>query len=183
MPPRLSRVYLTGFMGSGKSTVGPILANTLGYAYCDLDAVIEARTGTTIMSLFRDRGEEEFRRIEQDAFRKESGPERIVVSLGGGALTDPGTMAHAKATGVLVYLQTPLDDIMLRLGRKADRPLLLAPDGAPLDEETLRERVHALLAAREPAYLTADIIVSTAGGNLGRTVDQLARELTRFLPR
>jgi len=169
-------------MGSGKSTVGPILANTLGYAYCDLDAVIEAQTGMTIASLFRDRGMEEFRRLEQDIFRKESGPERIVVSLGGGALTDPGTMAHAKATGVLVYLQTPLDDIMLRLGKKADRPLLLAPDGTLLEEGALRDRVRALLAEREPAYLSAEVIVSTAGGNLGRTVDEIARELTRFLP-
>jgi shikimate kinase len=170
-------------MGSGKSTVGPILANTLGYTYCDLDAVIELRTGATIAALFRDRGEAEFRTLELENFRNESGAERVVIALGGGALTDPETMAHAKATGVLVYLQTPLDDIMLRLGKKTDRPLLLATDGAPLDDRALRDRVRALLAAREPAYLTADIIVSTAGGNLGRTVDQIARELSRFLPR
>jgi shikimate kinase len=170
-------------MGSGKSTVGPILANTLGFAYCDLDAAIEARTGTTIRSVFHDGGEEEFRRIELDVFRAQSVPERIVVSLGGGALTHPGTMAHAKATGVLVYLQTPLNDIMMRLGRKTDRPLLLAPDGTPLDDHALRDRVRTLLALREPAYLTADIIVSTAGGNLGLTVDRIARDLARFLPR
>lgn len=170
-------------MGSGKSTVGPILANTIGYTFCDLDAEIEARTGVAITALFRDRGEPEFRKIEQDVFRRESTPERIVVALGGGALTDPNTMAHARATGILVYLQTSLDDIILRLGRRTDRPLLLAPDGALLEGRALRDRVRALLEEREPAYLTADIVVSTAGGNLGRTVDQIARELPRFLPR
>ena len=128
-------------------------------------------------------GEEEFRRIEQGVFRTVSEPMHIVVSLGGGALTDPGTLAHARATGVLVYLQASIDDIVMRLRRKTDRPLLLSPDGRPLTDREFRERVRALLAEREPVYRTADIIVGTAGGKLGLTVDHIARNLAPLLPR
>ena len=180
---RPPRVYLTGFMGCGKSTVGPILANTLGYAYVDLDSAIESRSGKSIASLFGDSGEEEFRRIEQDVFRTVSAPSRIVVSLGGGALTDQATLAHARATGVLVYLQASIDDIVIRLRRKTDRPLLLSPNGEPLSDRAFRERVRALLAEREPVYRTADIIVDTAGSKLGLTVDHIARDLLPLLPR
>jgi shikimate kinase len=170
-------------MGSGKSTVGPVLANTLGYTFVDLDGAIEAQTGATIAGLIRDRGEAEFRRIEREVFLEASSPERLVIALGGGAITDTQTLAHAHATGVLVYLRLSLDEILTRVQRTIDRPLLLSPQGTPMSNEALQERVRSLLAAREPLYLTADIVVHVSGGDLGRTVDTIARELGQFLPR
>src|ERR1700685_3344173 len=88
---RLSRLILTGFMGAGKSTVGAILARELGWQFIDLDDVIEASSQRTVAEIFRDHGEEEFRRRERQAVEQLSNRERIVLALGGGAVEDVST--------------------------------------------------------------------------------------------
>lgn len=180
---RAGRIYLTGFMGSGKTTVGPILANTIGYDFIDLDDAVESGTGLSVASIFRERGEEGFRGIERDVLRSLSLRERIVVALGGGALTDAGSLAIASTTGIVVYLHSSLEQIVSRLKRKSDRPLLLADDGLPLNDRALRERIGLLLESREPTYRRADIIVDTDGSKLGLTVDAIVRKLAPYLPR
>ena len=180
---RAGRIYLTGFMGSGKTTVGPILANTIGYDFIDLDDAVESWTGLSVASIFRERGEEGFRGIERDVLRSLSLRERIVVALGGGALTDAGSLAIASTTGIVVYLHSSLEQIVSRLKRKSDRPLLLADDGLPLNDRALRERIGLLLESREPTYRRADIIVDTDGSKLGLTVDAIVRKLAPYLPR
>ncbi|HMK39397.1 MAG TPA: shikimate kinase, partial [Bacteroidota bacterium] len=101
---RAARIYITGFMGSGKSTVGPLLGASLGYAFIDLDTVIEAGEGKSIAEIFREKGEQEFRALERSALRLLSARSNIVVATGGGALTDPGSLSIVRQSGLSVYL-------------------------------------------------------------------------------
>lgn len=180
---RAARIYLAGFMGSGKTTIGPILANTIGYSFIDLDAAIEETSGRPIGALFRESGENAFRELEQATLRDISVREKVVVALGGGALTDPGSFTLASTSGILVYLEASLDDIFARVRKKSDRPLLMSAEGTPLGEDELRKRIGSLLVAREPIYRRADIIVNTDGTKLGITVDLIVKKLAPFLPR
>ena len=179
---RSSRIYLIGFMGCGKSTVGPFLAYAIGYDFADLDDEVESAAATSIAAVFRERGEAGFRLLERETLRALARREKIVVALGGGAPLDEETRGVMTATGVVVYLRSSLDDLFARLRKKSDRPLLLSDQGTVLDEEALRERIQSLLGKREPAYRCADIIVETDGVRLGLTVDTIVKRLSPHLP-
>ena len=180
-PPRpVPRVYLTGFMGSGKSTVGPILANVLGVGFRDLDADVVRAAGRPIAAVFDTEGEAGFRAREAEALRATAATDGAVVATGGGALVQPRAMAWAKAHGAVVYLRVPLDALVARLARtKNVRPLLVGPDGERLSEDALRPRVAALLDAREPVYRQAHVVVEPDARGVGYTVDAVARALHR----
>jgi len=178
---RSSRIYLTGFMASGKSTVGPILANSLGYDFVDLDTMIEVSQHTTVREIFREHGEQHFRRLEREAIAVLSMRNNLVVALGGGTLTDPVNLRMATTTGILVYLKVPPEEILKRVQHRTDRPLLTGPEGERLAPAALRERVLALYNAREPLYSNADIIVVADEQRLGLTVDKVVKLLARFL--
>src|SRR5437016_3591357 len=104
-------VYLTGFMGSGKSTIGPILANSLGYAHIDIDEEIEKVASRKVAEIFRDGGEEEFREIEHRVLVQASKGSHSIISLGGGTIARMPNLTIAKSTGVLIYLKTDVDSI------------------------------------------------------------------------
>ena len=178
---RKDRIYLTGFMGSGKSTIGPILANTIGYEFLDIDRTIEAREGKSVNAIFRDQGEMHFRSLERTLIAEISERRGLVVSLGGGTVTDPETFRMITANGVLVYLKVTPDQLYRRLHRRADRPLLSDEEGNRLSEEALRERIDILYSAREPLYARADIIVLTDELRVGLTVDTIVKRLNHFL--
>ena len=167
---RAARIYITGFMGSGKSTVGPLLGASLGYAFIDLDTVIEAGEGKSIAEIFRGKGEQEFRALERSALRLLSARSNIVVATGGGALTDPGSLAIVRQSGLSVYLEVPVDALIARLRGRKGRPMISASDGSPLDPEELRDRITSLFLLREPVYRRADIIVDAASGSPRDTV-------------
>jgi shikimate kinase len=178
---RRGRIYLTGFMGSGKSTVGPILANTLGYDFVDLDRTIEQAEEMSIGELFRLRGEDFFRRRERELIGQLSRDRRLVIALGGGAVVDPANREIIRTTGILVYLRVPKELLMKRLQYREDRPLLTDAGGSRLSEGDLRQRVEALLRTREPFYAKADLIVDVDERHIGMTVDRVARSLTSLL--
>jgi shikimate kinase len=178
---RAPRIYLVGFSGSGKSTIGPILANTLGYEFVDLDQEIQQKSGATVSELFTAHGEQGFRERELETLQDLSKRSRLIVSFGGGALTWAPTASLAFETGVVVYLEASRQEIINRLRKKTDRPLLLGDDGQPLDSESLRVRIDRLYHAREAAYREADIVVPTDAQPLGLTVDRIAQRLTRLL--
>ena len=160
-------------MASGKSTVGPRLADALSYAFLDLDDAIEARAGCSIPDLFAREGEAAVRELERRLLRETAGRERVVVALGGGALTKEDNLRWARAHGTVVYLRVPADVLVRRLqAARPDRPLLLDEAGAPLEPDALRHRIQTMLDERVAMYERADLIVDG---------DQSVRAVTRTL--
>jgi len=100
-----SLIYLAGFMGSGKSTIGPILANTLGFDFVDLDRFVEQKAAKRIKEIFTTDGEQAFRALEQASLVEVSGRTQCVVSLGGGIIANEENFRLIRDSGVIVYLQ------------------------------------------------------------------------------
>ena len=124
---RTPGLYLVGFMGSGKSAVGRLLADELGWSFADIDEDIEKTEGVSIADIFDTRGEEEFRRIEQEALRKrirevEFG-KPMVLALGGGAFVDPANRKLLDERGVTIWLDCPFPRICARVDGQTHRPL------------------------------------------------------------
>jgi shikimate kinase len=175
MTPISTRVYLTGFMGAGKSTLGRVLARRLSYDFADLDALVQTHIGRSVASVFRYWGESAFRRIERETLEKTSALERTVIAVGGGALVDEDAMKWARAHGLVVYLDAPTDLIVQRLRRsRTVRPLILDDSGKRLSADALRERVEALLNERLPSYRSADLVFRVVDGSVDENVDRLA---------
>ena len=175
------RVYLTGFMGSGKSTVGPILANVLGYAFVDLDEVISVQAGKPIPRIFAEEGEAAFRALEASALRETAGRERLVVALGGGALAAEDNLRWTLDHGIIVYLRVSLDQLIRRLRRgRAVRPLLLDDAGHLLSTAALREKINAMMDRRAPFYERAQIVVDINNQRVGITVDEVMKALRKY---
>ena len=123
-------IYLTGFMGAGKTAVGKRLAQRLGLPFVDLDHEIERRSGRTIPDLFRERGEAEFRSLESEAL-EQSALARGVVATGGGVVERPPNVAIMLRTGRVLWLDVPFDTLLERLARSNDeRPLFQNPEQA-----------------------------------------------------
>lgn len=153
-------------MATGKSTVGPLLADALGYRFADLDWLVEARTGRRIAELFEEDGEAAFRAAEAGALAETTRGERLVVATGGGTLARPEGLAKARAAGAVVWLRMPTSALAARIeathGARR-RPLLADAYGQPLAGPALRERLRELLDAREPYYGQADVAVDASG--------------------
>jgi shikimate kinase len=174
-------VFLTGFMGSGKSTIGPILANTLGWDFVDIDKSIELKADRKIVDIFADGGEQKFRSIEQEALKDLLSRQECVVSLGGGTLANEENFEFIRQNGILVYLQLSPGTIVQRVERKTDRPLLKDPNGNPLRGEELQRRIDELLETRERYYSKADIIIPADAMKVGITVDAIVKKLRGFI--
>ncbi len=177
-----TRIYLTGFMGCGKSTVGPLLARRLGYTFLDLDALIERQAGRSIPEIFAEGGEPAFRRLERDALRQTATLNAYVIATGGGALVSVDNLSWALRNGRVVYLQVSLDELVRRLAPKAThRPLLQDRHHRPLQGAALRRRIAAMLAHREPWYRQAHHVVATDGLSVKETVEAVLRALRTYL--
>jgi shikimate kinase len=176
-----SIIFLTGFMGSGKSTVGPIFANTIGFQFIDLDALIEQKEGKKIGAIFAAEGEKKFRALERETVQDLLHSTSMVISLGGGTVTNPDTLALIKKHGVMVYLRSDVEHIYSRLRTKSDRPMLRNDDGQLLDGDDLMKKIEMLLNARTPFYEQADIIVTTDDKRIGHTIDELAKRISAYI--
>ncbi len=168
-------LYLTGFMGSGKSTVGPILANTLGWDFFDLDRVIEERAGMKIKDMFEKQGEAYFRSLETKVLEELSRKEELVIALGGGTILKEDNIGIIIQSGKTVYLKTSPESVYKRLKYKRDRPILLALGIEENSKEDLIERIRNMMISREKKYLKADLIIDTEKISVGLTVDKIAR--------
>lgn len=173
------RVYLTGFMGSGKSTVGPILANAIGYGFADLDEHIERRAGKTIPEVFEQDGEDAFRALEAALLRETTERPYVVVALGGGALVADENRRLARTYGTVIYLHVPTDQLVRRLRRgSTERPLLTDAAGEPLDVQDLRAQIEAMLDERLPLYHeAAHVIVDVGDRRVEDTVEAVLAAL------
>lgn len=178
-----SLIFLTGFSGSGKSTIGPLLANSLGYDFLDLDKEIERIADKTINMIFAEEGEAHFRELELEALEKVAGRNELVVSLGGGVLQDDRCFSLIINSGTLVYLYSSPLILAKRLSHKTDRPLMKGDNGERLSREEIEEKILALLEKREPRYKTAQIMVETDTKRIGSTVEELTRKIERYVRR
>lgn len=167
----IERIFLTGFMGSGKTAVGRVLADRLGWEFLDTDEVVERRSGMTIPELF-DMGEEAFRRWEHICLVEVAGSSRAVVALGGGALTREENWEVVRGKGPVVCLWAEPETILERVGRDTHRPLL-----AGLDDEGKLRRIRELLEVRRPYYLRSDLVIRTDM----RAPEEVAEEIVRLL--
>jgi shikimate kinase len=159
---------LVGAPGSGKSTIGPLLAAALGVGFRDVDADIETTAGKPISEIFIDDGEEHFRALERAAVALAVASHDGVVSLGGGAILAPSTRDLLRSHTV-VYLSVDLPDALARVGLGSGRPLLSVNPRATL---------RFLLDQRRPLYEeVATITVKTDG----RTPEEIAEELASIL--
>ncbi|MFB6274291.1 MAG: shikimate kinase [Salinibacter sp.] len=150
------RVYLTGFMASGKSTVGPKAAARLGQPFLDLDRLITAHDGRSIPSIFAEDGEAHFRALETEMLHRTTETDAPVVALGGGALVDDDNRAFAKEHGLVLYLDVPVDTIRARVADDdTRRPLLEDDTGTRLPPEQQRHRIEQLLNERQASYEAA----------------------------
>lgn len=150
------RIYLTGFMASGKSTVGPKAAARLGQPFLDLDRLITAHDGRSIPAIFDEEGEEHFRELEANLLRRTAETDDLVVALGGGALVDDDNRAFAKEHGFVLYLEAPVDTLLDRVADDdARRPLLEDDTGTRLPRADQRTRIEELLEDRRPTYEAA----------------------------
>ena len=146
-------LYLVGFMGSGKSTVGWKAAKLLGYAFLDSDREIERLQGRPVTEIFAQDGEAAFRLMEREFIEHGHPDEGCVVACGGGLIVPEGMLELVRRRGVVVCLHAPLETLLERTGRHQHRPLL--------NVENREERLRELFARREPVYRSAGTMVLT----------------------
>ena len=148
-PDRMRTIVLVGFMAAGKTTVGRLLAERLGWRFVDLDEHIEGRTGSSIAAIFRDSGEPAFRELEGRMAAQFLSEHDCVLATGGGWAAGPGALDRLPAHVRSIWLRVSAEEVVRRIGGSpAVRPLLQVTD--PLAE------ARALLATREPFYRKAD---------------------------
>ncbi len=149
----IHNLALIGFMGTGKSVVGRMVADALHFTFLDTDHVIEARAGKSISDIFAQEGEPAFRQWERRIVEELTRRDRTVIATGGGLPTDPANLASLKTHALVVCLWASPESIWERVRAHEHRPLLNEPDPPA--------KIRELLAAREPHYRQADVLVNT----------------------
>lgn len=152
-PREFHNIALVGFMGTGKTSVGHLVAGQLHFQFADTDALIEHRAGASITAIFARDGEDAFRTMESQVVAELASSRRTVISTGGGLVKNPQNLTSLQSHSLVVCLWASAETIYERVRAQTHRPLLQCPD--PL------ERIRALLAEREPFYRRADILLST----------------------
>ncbi len=158
-------IILAGFMGTGKTTVGRLVAEHLGWTFVDTDVLIEQRQGKTIPEIFRLHGEAHFRGLERELCREMSGKRRLVLATGGGMTIDPDNRKALISAGTVIRLWCSPSEILARVETGEHRPMLDAADPVA--------RVAKLLREREPAYATLPFQVNTTS----RDIDDVVRRV------
>jgi shikimate kinase len=152
MPVNDENVYLIGFMGAGKSTIGDLLAKSLKRPFSDTDVLIQERCGESITEIFRNRGEAYFRMLERDTLAEVAKIAGQVVAVGGGAMSHEGNRRAVKTSGTSIYLQWRFETLLARIRQAYERPLVTQFRS----EFSLRE----LYERRRPYYEKADYVIA-----------------------
>ncbi len=149
------KLYLIGFMGSGKSTLGKKIARSLNYEFFDLDQAIESYAGASVSSIFQTQGEIGFRLLESECLSHFNNNKNIVIATGGGTPCFYHNMEMMLQNGCCVYIKMPEGALYQRLYKASPkRPLLVDKN-----EEELRDYIHELLLQREETYLKSHLII------------------------
>ncbi len=163
----MKAIYITGFMGSGKTTVGKMLSKVLPYELVDTDTYIEKMVGKTVKDIFMEEGEVFFRFIEQRILTQLPKLDTIVTT-GGGVVTNEKSRIFMKENGVLLYLHCELDVIIERLAHDTTRPLLRL------------ESIEELYKKRLPFYRDAEIVVNVTNKSVKQVVEMVVIELKKY---
>ena len=162
------RVVLVGFMGAGKTTVGRLLADELGWRFVDLDDQVVSGAGKPVAAIFAEDGEPAFRAAERAAAEAIRGETDVVIAAGGGSTVDPATRAALTKGALTVWLRCARDALLARIPSDGSRPLAAN-----------RERIAALLSEREPIYRLADLVVDTTSAAPRDAARAIARAVRR----
>jgi len=164
-----NRIFLVGYMGCGKTTLGKKLAARMGYEFIDLDHVLEAQVGKTIAQYFAEHGEDAFRELESSVLKNTAYPQSAIVSTGGGLPCFFDNMDWMKQHGRVVYIKLNAGVLASRLeNNKDDRPILRHKHG-----EELIAFINEKLTEREPFYSQANIVAEGISLNAERVQDLL----------
>lgn len=163
-------VVLIGFMGTGKTSCGRMLATRLGCGLVDLDKYIEAKEGMSVPEIFAAKGEDYFRAKEREAVREVLQRKFTVIATGGGTVKDEENFRLLKERGVLVCLTADVDTILARTERRGERPMLDR-------HEDRRKTVEELLESRREIYARADYSIDTSR----RSPMEVSEEIVDFL--
>ena len=156
-------IYLTGFMGAGKSRVGRTFARQWNWPFYDTDSIIEKESAKSVKEIFETDGEDLFRLLEKEVIKKlasETYP--AIISLGGGALMDPENFNLIRETGLLIYIKSAPEFLFERVHHTDKRPLLKTDRDENFDKNLLT-KIKNLLELREPVYQQADIVFERDG--------------------
>jgi shikimate kinase len=165
-------IALIGFMGTGKTAVGKLLAEKLGKAFVELDAEIEKKACKTIADIFRDEGEGRFREMETEVTTSHSGQKNVVIACGGGMVLNNINIFRLRQECVIVCLSAALPDILKRTAGDG-RPLLNVPDR--------EKRIKELFKSRRPLYeQAADINIDTSGIDAPGVVTKIISALSKY---
>jgi shikimate kinase len=164
---RIHNLVLTGFMGTGKSSVGRQAAAHLRFKFVDTDALIEARAGKSIAEIFAQEGEAGFREQERQMVANLRQLRKTVISTGGGLIVNPANLESLREHALVICLWASPDTVHERTRRASHRPLL--KNSEPL--ATIRQ----LLAAREPFYRQADVLINTEQRSLREVTQQVLK--------
>ncbi len=167
-------VILTGFMGTGKTSLGKLLATRLGRPFVDIDKKIEDEAHMAIPKIFERFGEEHFRELERAAVKDLCERRGLVIATGGGTIKDEENLRLLKSSGVMICLTTEPEEIFNRTARRGERPVL---DGG--GNERL-ETIKRLLAERKKFYDQADYQVDTTTWSPIQIIDDICRHLRQF---
>ena len=164
----LVNIALIGFMGTGKTSVGRLVAEQLHFHYVDTDEMIQAATGKTIAEIFSISGEPAFRSLEEKTVQELAAKSQTVISCGGGLPIAPQNLAGLKTHALVVCLWASPAKIWERVKNQTHRPLLHDPDP--------QQKIRELLAVREPFYKQADILLNTDSRSLREVAQQVIHQ-------
>ena len=167
---KVSRIFLVGPMGTGKTSIGSRLSRTLRCSFVDTDAEIEKRTGVKIDVIFDIEGEDGFRKREIDVIKESASRENIVIATGGGSVLASENQ-RALASGFVIYLSSSIETLMSRIREDTSRPLLNVSDR--------KKRLRNIVNEREPIYAqVADLTIKTDDFSIKRIIKIISEEVT-----
>jgi len=167
----VDKIYLVGFMATGKSTVGQHLANRLGWRFEDIDHLIEVREKRTIAEVFAKQGEPYFRAVEREMLALLGPLRHVVVATGGGTFADPDSRAAINMDGASVWIDVPLAELVRRIPLDGRRPM--AAD---------RDQLARLYAVRTEGYRMAHLRVNASRSSASAVADRILEALSDLPP-
>lgn len=167
------QLFIAGFMATGKSKIGPLLAELLDRLFVDTDELVVEKDGRSIAEIFEQDGEDAFRQMERDAVAQTAHGSPAVIALGGGAVRQDANWDVIRAHGICLCITAKAEILSERIGRNEDRPLL-----AGLSDDERLDRIQEMLAERKPHYDRSDIFIESTED---RTPEEAAEAALRAI--